>query len=339
MNINDIAKLAGVSKTTVSRVLNNRPDVNKKTATRINTLINAVGYTPNALAKAITEKRSKTVGLVIPYKASFIFSSQYYVELLRGISTLFDERCYYLMFCYPKDGNYIEFYRQGRVDGFILISHDFDHANILDHLLETQTPFVSTVDFPNYSDKIAYVDIDNYACSQTVMEYLINLGHTHIAYVGESSIIGALRRGDAYRDCLHKNNIPFRDEYFRLSASRSQQLIQSGYLLAKELMSLPEPPTAIFCSADTLAIGVNRAIHELGLKIPQDVSLVGFDGDDVGRYLNPPLTTVVQSAFDKGYIAAQSFLNYLENGTPMQSQRLTNAYLDIRSSTAPPKFR
>lgn len=332
MTIDEIARLAGVSKTTVSRVLNQKPDVSKETADRINTLIRDTGYTPNAFAKAINNKKSDTVGLVIPYAASYIFSSQYFSELLRGISTQVDERSYCLMLCYPKNSNCIDIYKQGRVDGFIVITPSLKHTGFIDELLEVNAPFILTSELPEYSDRVAFMDIDEYAAAWTVVEHLIELGHTRIAFIGEDASVCSGRRADAYRKCLETHEIPFREEYVRLGTN---ELAEFGCNFTKELMSLPNPPTAIFCAADMIAIGANRGLHMLELQIPEQVSLVGFDDIFISRYLNPPLTTVHQSPYDRGYNVSKKLIDFLEDGISMKADPL-DFHFEIRSSTSAP---
>lgn len=335
MNIDEIAKLAGVSKTTVSRVLNNRPDVSKETADRINTLIKCTGYTPNAFAKAINKKQANTIGLVIPYEASYIFSNMYFVELLRGISTHIDERSYYLMLCYPKGNNFVDIFKQKRIDGFIVISPDVNHARIINDLLEAKAPLILTANVPCYTGATAYVDIDDALGARLAIEHLISLGHRRIAYVGESSVISALRRKEAYLECLRIHNISSDENLIRCAEGN---MVEAGYNIMKDLMTLPSPPTAVFFSTDMLAIGANNAAHNMGLQIPEDVSLVGFDDVFMSQYLSPPLTTVFQSAYDKGRIAAKTLIDYLEDGVPMSNQ-LLDISLQLRSSTAPPHLQ
>lgn len=332
MTIDEIAKLAGVSKTTVSRVLNNKPDVSKETLNRVNAVIRDTGYTPNAFAKAINDKRSNTIGLVIPYAASYIFSSQYFSELLRGISTLVDERSYCLMLCYPSNGNCIDFFKQGRVDGFVVITPGLKQVGIIDELLAAKAPFILTSELPQYAGRATWVDVDEYTGAHQAVEHLVSLGHTQIAYIGEADCFCSHRREEAYRNCLLENDIPCHEEYICLS---NDDLMESGYTLTNKLMELPNPPTAIFCSADMVAIGANRALNALGIRIPQDVSLVGFDDVFMSQYLTPPLTTVHQSAYDRGYVVAKNLIDFLHDNIPMKNQML-DLYLQIRDSSVAP---
>jgi LacI family transcriptional regulator len=144
MNIEEIAKLAGVSKSTVSRVLNNKPDVSKETFERVNAIIRAADYTPNAFAKAINENKSKTIGLIIPHDANYFFSNFYYTEFLHGISVLIDEQSYYLMLFYPKFNDYILAFKQKRVDGFIVAIPALEHNKLINALAGVGAPLILT---------------------------------------------------------------------------------------------------------------------------------------------------------------------------------------------------
>ena len=323
--------MAGVSKTTVSRVLNDKPDVSHTTSDRIKRIIQDTGYTPNAFAKAINDKKTHTIGLVIPYTASYIFTSQYFSELLRGISSDVDERTYHLMLCYPKNGNCAEIFKEGRVDGFIVITPSLDQTRVLDELQAVDAPYIMASKLPGYMENsVAYVDIDERGAARQVIEHLIGLGHRRISCVGETQSVSSQERVAEYRKCLEEQGIPYREEYARLSGDST--LPEGGYEMARDLMNLPEPPTAIFCCADMLAIGVYKALYTLGVRIPQDVSVVGFDDIFMCQYLNPPLTTVHQSAYDRGRMVAEKLINYLETGT-FGEQTILDTYLQLRSST------
>ncbi|HIZ55210.1 MAG TPA: LacI family transcriptional regulator [Firmicutes bacterium] len=331
MTIGEIAKLAGVSKTTVSRVLNGKPDVSNVTAERIKKIIRDTGFIPNAFAKAINDKKTHTIGLIIPYSVSYIFSSQYFSELLRGISSYVDERLYHLMLCYPQSGNCAEIFKEGRVDGFIVITPSLNQIEILDDLKKAKAPFVLTSKLPGYmEDSVAYVDIDERKATRQAIEHLISLGHKRIACVGENLSASAQERTAEYRRCLLDYGIPCEEEYIRLSDEKD--LPEAGCKEAQELMALPVTPTAIFCCADMIAIGVYKTLHTLGVQIPQNVSVVGFDDIFMCQYLNPPLTTVHQSAYVRGRTITEKLIDFLENGTSGE-HIILEAYLKIRNST------
>ena len=331
MTINELAKLAGVSKTTVSRVLNGKPDVSKATMDRINALIKDTDYTPNAFAKAINIKKSRTLCLVLPFTPSYIFSSMYYSDLLRGIYTHVDERSYYLMLCYPKNNNCSSFFKQHRVDGFIVITPSLRHTDIIDELREVDAPTILTSALPD-CPYFPYADINEFEGTRQAIEHLIQLGHRRIAYIGEAFSACSLQREHAMKECLAKHSIVCNEAYIRLA---NDDLMMSGYEQTKVLMGLQTPPTAIFCSADTTAIGALSALHELKIRVPNEVSLIGFDDVFMCKYLDPPLTTVHQSAYMRGYTVTKAIIDFLEDETPMHNIILEQS-LQIRSSTAKP---
>lgn len=333
MNIEEIAKLAGVSKSTVSRVLNNKPDVSKETFERVNAIIRAADYTPNAFAKAINENKSKTIGLIIPHDANYFFSNFYYTEFLHGISVLIDEQSYYLMLFYPKFNDYILAFKQKRVDGFIVAIPALEHNKLINALAGVGAPLILTGCPPECFKEIPYVDVDDVYGARLAMEHFIKLGHKRIAFVGEEKLISSSYRLSSYRQCLKDYNLEYDESLIRLT---SETPLEAGYTIMRELMSLPKPPTAIFFSSDMLAISASSVAHSMGLEIPRDVSLIGYDGIIMSKYLYPPLTTVYQPAFNKGYASAKMLIEYLKNGTPMKPLYL-DTHLLVRGSTAPPR--
>lgn len=330
ITISEIAKIAGVSKTTVSRVLNNKPDVDPATREKILALISETGFQPNAFAKAISQQNSRYIGLLIPHKAEYVFSNPFYTEVMRGVSTEVDSRGYYLLLCYAHEVNYLDIYRQKRVDGFILLSPGSYHRNIIDSLNEENVPFVSTAKISD-QESMTFVDIDNFRAGMLVMEHLISLGHQRIAYIGKPTLTSSIERMESHRAVLEKYHLPY-DPAMVLVTEKSS--IESGHDTTLELLRLPKPPTAIFLANDVMAFGAIQAIHESGLRVPEDISVVGFDDVPQASYVNPPLTTVRQPAFEKGVCAAHLLIDWLE-GEDVQKAQILEVELVVRESTAP----
>lgn len=330
MTLENIAKLAGVSKTTVSRVINNKPDVNPETKKQILEIIDKYDFQPNAFAKAISSKKSNNIGLIIPHEADYIFSNPFYVEVFRGVSTEINRRGYYLLICYPHDNNYLDIYKQKRVDGFILMSPGSLHKNIVKSLFELNAPLISTARLPD-EPKLAYIDVDNYYGSTLVMDYLLSLGHHKIAFFGKPNLTSSQDRLLGYQDCLAKNQIPYDEALVKVCNSSS---IKCGGDTMNDLLEHTSDLTAVFCSNDLIAIGAMNAIREHGLRIPEDISVVGFDDVPLSRYITPSLTSVKQPAYEKGVKAAEALINFLENDIDPKSYNL-NLELVKRKSTAP----
>jgi LacI family transcriptional regulator len=334
MTIEEIAKLAGVSKTTVSRVLNSKPDVNKATREKILQIIDENDFQPNAFAKAFSLQKSHSIGLIIPYEADYIFSNPFYIEVMRGVSTEINNRGYYLSICYPKDHNYVDMYKQKRVDGYILMSPGSFHSHIIESLNEVKAPFVSTAHIPDYADMIS-VDVDNYKGGRMLTEYLVGLGHKRIAYIGKLSVTSSTDRLHGYQDILKENKILLDDKLVKISKSGTSD---SGYQIMKELLNENRDITAVFAASDIMTGGVIKAIKEAGFSVPEDISVVGFDDIPNSAYADPPLTTIKQPAFEKGVEATKMLIDLIEDEIEPKSKML-DLKLVIRKSTGIAKSR
>lgn len=330
ITIGEIARIAGVSKTTVSRVLNDKPDVDPGTREKILALISQYSFQPNAFAKAISLQKSHHIGLLIPHKAEYVFSNPFYTEVMHGVSVQVDRCGYYLLICYAHEVNYLDIYNQKRVDGFILLSPGSFNTQIIDTLNKEQVPFVSTAKIADKQGMI-YVDIDNFHAGSLVIEHLVSLGHRKIAYIGKPSLTSSIERMQGYRAVLEKYNLPFSESWVYTTDTSSTA---SGHEYTHRVLREPDRPTAIFLANDVMAIGAIKAVEEMGLRVPEDISIVGFDDIPLASYITPPLTTVRQPTFEKGSEAARMLVNLLEENSLPQS-KIMDVELVVRGSTGP----
>lgn len=333
ITIDEIARLAGVSKTTVSRVLNNRPDVNRDTRQRILALMAERDYQPNAFATAISSQKSRNIGLIIPHEADYIFMNPFFVEVLRGISTVIDEHRYSLLVSLAHTQDYLVAFKQKKVDGFLVLSPGELHHGIINALARADAPFVSTSRLEQ-EEGLAYVDVDNVAGGRVAVEHLLDLGHRRIAYVGKPSLTSSRDRLAGYKEAIGARGIAF-DEALIVVAEGSSE--RHGYDAVQRLLRRVAMPTAIFFANDLLAIGALKALAERQVRVPHQVSLVGFDGVPMAEFVSPPLTTVRQPAFEKGARAAELLLQCLEDGKRPQSQVLDVALVVRKSTARPPR--
>lgn len=329
ITIGELAKIAGVSKTTISRVINSKPDVDPGTREKILSLIAEYGFQPNAFAKAISQKQSNHIGLLIPHKAEYVFSNPFYTEVMRGVSTAVDENGYYLLICYAHEVNYMDIYKQKRVDGFVLLSPGSFHKHIIEALNVGSVPFVSTARILGEAE-MTYVDVDNFAGASMLMEHLVSLGHERIAFIGKPTLQSSQDRLSAYQTILEKSGIKYDPELVLVTDTSS---VESGHEYTLRLLRSQKPPTAIFLANDVMAIGAINAAHETGLRVPEDISIVGFDDIPFSNYTSPALTTVHQPAFEKGVRAAELLINLLETQEPQESVILP-MQMAVRKSTA-----
>jgi DNA-binding LacI/PurR family transcriptional regulator len=330
LTIDDIAKMAGVSKTTVSRVINQKPDVHPNTRKRINDLIEEVNFHPNLFATGKTSHKINHIGLIVPYTTSSILSNQFYVGVLQGILDEVERRDHYLLFCYVHQTNYREIYEQKRVEGFILLSPAALHHSIILELEDANIPFISTAKVMD-EPEIPYVDIDNVKGAELAVDHLLELGHRKIAFAGKPILSSNHDRLFGYRQTLQNNNVPINEAYVQAVDVSS---IETGYNMMLKLLALEDPPTAVFSSCDVMAFGAMKAINEKGLKVPDDISIVGFDDIPLSRNMTPSLTTVRQPAIEKGAIAAGKLIDFLVNGKSLDTEIL-DVELVVRDSTGP----
>jgi LacI family transcriptional regulator len=310
ITIKDIANKANVSLTTVSRVLNNKPDVKPETRKLILDIIAEYNFQPNAFARGISSKKSNCIGLIIPREVDYILNNSFYPEVIRGISTEFTKRGYFLMFLYTDDADYlINVYNQKRVDGYILIRIGINDRNIVEALNAAEAPFVSTTKILNEKG-LVFVDIDHYKGASMAVEHLISLGHRKIGMIAAAnSLTNSKERINAYHDVLMKHSISIEDNM----VERADTSMAGGYESMKLMLENNAVPTAVFVAGDVMAIGAMKAIKEAGKRIPEDISVIGFDGIPETEFTDPPLTTIKQSAYMKGEKAASLLIRKIEN--------------------------
>lgn len=308
--LEEIAKLAGVSRSTVSRVVNNHPNVRDQVRERVWEVIRETGYQPNAAARSLVTRRTHIVGVIIPEAVTKLFTDPFFPLFLRGVTETCNAHHYYLMlslFTGPagQDEMYRRIVGSGHLDGVIVASTRMDDP-LFSKLLQDDMPFVLVGRLPD--ERVNYVDVDNVAAARMAVEHLIQLGHKRIGTItGPLSMTGGQDRLEGYRNALKAHRIPILDELI----VEGDFTESSGRVGAQQL--LVASPTAIFAASDSMAIGALKALREAGLRVPDDVALVGFDDVSVATAVEPALTTVHQSIEGLGSMAAELLLNLLEN--------------------------
>ncbi|MBN2008021.1 LacI family DNA-binding transcriptional regulator [candidate division KSB1 bacterium] len=336
ITIDDVAKVANVSKATVSAVINNRPGISDKTRMKVMKVIKKLNYRPNQVARSLSIKETKTIGLLIkeinnPFfgkvmKGVFDTCSMQDYTVLLGSSELSPE----------KQTGCIETLTSQRVDGLIispLQGADVDFGFLVD-LLRTNYPFVMLDRIHNYTTNL--VDINNQESAYNAVKYLLELGHTRIAYfAGPPYSAHDNDRLVGYQNALVEHGVPVRKNYTVPVGS----YIENGYEAGIEFFSsIPELPTAVLCFNDLSAIGLINALLELNLRVPDDVSVIGFDDIEFCSSVKIPLTTVRIPAFDIGKTATDLLIEQIANRNNFEVKSiLLDAPLIIRNSCAPPK--
>ena len=336
LTIEEVALAAHVSRSTVSRVINNHPSVRPQVRERVEHVIAQLRYSPRAAARSLASRRTQSVGLLIPRSAALIFSDPFFPHVIQGITETCSRRGYFLMLSMVTAEREQDFYERviagHHVDGLMMLSSDVDDP-ILPMLIRDSTPLVLVGRHP-YLPHISSADVDNLGGARAAVRHLIELGHERIATItGPLYMAAAMDRRDGYKQALAEARIPVRPELIR-EADFTQA---GGHLAMSELLRLDQPPTAVFTASDPMAVGAMRAIIEAGYSVPADISLVGFDDLPLSQMLTPPLTTVHQPLYELGAAAADLLLNRLEqHGDDVTMHTRLPTHLVVRDSTARP---
>ena len=305
--IRDVAKYASVSVATVSRVLNNSPAVREDTRRRVLEAIKALDYSPNPIARKLSKGLTHTIAVVLP-----LFTLPSFVERLRGVHQELADNDYDLVLysvetLEQRDAFLNRLSSPSRVDGLILMSLPPADEQV-SRLVRSGVP---TVLVDARHPKLPHIVVDDEAGGYMATCHLISLGHRRIAYLSDyldTPFHPSMRqRYEGYRRALKAAGVPFQEQYHVWDAHGRNEARK----LAIRLLSLAEPPTAIFAASDTQAIGVLDAALEMGIHVPRDLSVIGFDGIRDAEYLK--LTTVEQPLYDSGVLGATTLLSLLRD--------------------------
>lgn len=323
--IAEVARHAGVGVATVSRVLNGSPAVREQTRQRVLDAIDELGYAPNPAARALSTGRTLSVGVVAPF-----FTRPSVIERLRGISHVLAGAGYRMvLFDVERPGQDAEFFRTlpGGLDGLLSISLCPPDAD-LDRFAAAEIPVV-LVDYPH--ERLPAVHTDDVAGGRMATEHLLELGHERIAFLGDFEhnyhgfTSSAMRRA-GYQEALCSAGLEVDTELVR----RASHGREPAAVLTRELLDSSDPPTAIFAASDTQAMGVLEAADELGVAVPDDLAVVGYDDIETARYAG--LTTIAQPLEESGAVGAHLLLAALECGNP--AGRRLEVRLVVRSTTS-----
>ncbi len=306
--IKDIAREAGVSTNTVSRALNDKPDVSAHTRAHILSIAKRLNYSPNYLAKSLISKHTRTLGVVVTDNAN-----PFYAQVIKGIEDTARRNGYNIILCNTneeseREGEALNLLREKRVDG-ILITPVQKNREYLKALANLDIPFVLVNRHPRefLSD---YVVNDNVAGGSLALGRLIGIGRRRLAYIsGPATISSAQERLEGCRQAIAQKGSGAEVE---LIVKQADLKMEDGYRAMRDLLDREPAPDGVFAYSDLLAIGAMRAIHESGRRIPQDIALVGYDDIDFARYLEVPLTTVKQPRYRIGREAAGILIDKLE---------------------------
>jgi LacI family transcriptional regulator len=335
VTIYEVAREAGVSTATVSRVINDRRHVREATRSKVEEAMRHLGYVANRSARGLAGGRSRVIGLLV-----YELGSSYFNQLIRGIDAATAEIGYDLMLYTTharreSEAQHAAELASGPVDGLILVLA-VEIGNYVDRLRAQGVPFV-LLDHDRDVPGSTFVTAANRRGTRDAIEHLIGLGHRRIGFItGTPGTSPARERLAGYRDALRDADLPFDPTL----VVKGDFLEPRGYEATQELLALDRRPTAIFTSADTAAFGAIKAARAAGLRVPRDISVVGFDDIPESSLVMPPLTTVRQPLQEMGATAVRLLRRLMDepDATPRRTELLTE--LIVRESSGrPPKSR
>ncbi len=314
--LEEVAKLAGVSRSTVSRVVNQHPNVRPEVRERVWEVIRQTGYQPHAAARSLATRRTRVIGLIIPQAVTTLFTDPYFPILIRGIADACNAHNYHLMLSLfsrrrvqesraHQDLLYQQVLRSRYLDGVVVSSAPLDDP-IFRRLLEDGVPFVLIGRYSH--ERVSYVDVDNVVGARMAVEHLLRLGHERVATItGPLNMCAGQDRLEGYRQALTARGIPVDEDLIA-----EGDFTEGGGQAAMQRL-LPRHPTAVFAASDMMAVGALKVLREAGLRVPEDVAVVGFDDIPLASMVEPPLTTVRQPIEQLGSMAVELLVSLLEN--------------------------
>lgn len=319
----DVAQLAGVSRTTVSFVLNNVPGmrISEETRQRVLDAVRELEYHPNASARRLVTGRTQILAYVERQSPEQAFADAFMPQVLRGVHDAASRDSYEILFApiplESTDGRFSRLLRGHHVDGIILSGPRTDDAE-LRKLLDTVSPIVLQGQWPEIN--AASVDVDNVKAARLATEHMIGLGHERIGMIvhAPSSFTASISRLRGFKEALEAHELQLNEELITYADFTPT----SGEKALHSLIQENEPPTGIFVSSDTVAIGVIHASQELGYRIPDDLAIVGFDDIPLSVYVDPPLTTIRLPAYGIGWAAADLLIRMIEDDEEVQDTNL-----------------
>jgi DNA-binding LacI/PurR family transcriptional regulator len=330
VTIKDIARILGISKSTVSRALTEHSDVNAETRKKVLAIAQELQYQRNSIALNLKKQRTNTVGVIIPETGNPFFS-----RAVSGIQKIANDQGYNVMVCqsnecYVTEKSILKSLLATQVDGLLIsISRETDNTDHFETLLQKKIPVV-------FFDRIckaldtSQVFTDNYDIAFEATQYLIRKGCTRIATItGPRHLYTSFNRFQGYMDALTKNNLEFNPDYLLLADFRKESI--QAY--THHLINLPERPDAIFAMNDLIAIEMMHIIKKQGLRVPHDIAILGFNNELISQFVEPSLSTIEHPAHDIGAAAAGILLSQIKDPDTKPQKKLIRSRLVIREST------
>ena len=333
VTIKDVATLAGVSPSTVSRTCKNNPSISEETKERVRKAMAELGYEPNFQASNLASQNSRTIGIILPASAKEVYENSFYLEAIQGISHYCNGRQYMTTIVTGQDEAEIldavrSMSRSGKVDGFIILYSKKDDP-VIDYLFNEGLLYILIGKATQYTNQTIYIDNDNLLAGREAAEYLYQLGHRRIAYLGsDSSLMFSADRKAGYQLALASHQLPVRPEY----CVEVKNVSENNKEAIRGLLMQKDRPTAILVSDDILAVSLERVCLENHLAIPEDLSIISFNNSLFARLTSPQLTSIDIGAGQLGSEAASQIINHIENPNLLATKIIVPHHLIERDS-------
>lgn len=333
VTIKDVAKIAGVSVATVSRVINGTKPVSEETSKRVLDAIKETNFVPNAAARSLVVKKTKMIGIVLND-----ITNVYFGELVKGIDATAKYFDYNIILCNSNDNEKVELdnlflLKEKGVDGIIYTAHKYIRKEVKEFIDTCKVPIVSL----NRPCKNALsIRVDNYLESLEATKYLISLGHKNIGFISgyTDDDASGQERLRGYKKGLLDNNIRFKPTM----VVEGNYTVKSGYDACEKLLILNKGITAIFCANDEMAFGAINCVIDRGLNVPEDISIMGFDDIKYASYFRPKLTTVHQPIYEIGEMSTIMLIKQINKEEIMEKDVIVKGGIVVRESTGKVKI-
>jgi len=330
--IYEIAKIAGVSPTTVSKVINNYPDVSDKTRAKIKKILEEENFLPNSQAQFLSTKRTWTLGIVYFEDLGVGLNHPFFSGVIEAFKKQADKHGYSLLFGSKNDrlknDTFLEYFKYRCVDGIAIICTDPNDKETLE-LIESDFPIV-VIDM--FNKNTSTVTSDNLEGCNLAIKYLYDLGHREIAHItgaSQSDNWPSHIRKEGYIKIMKKLKLEIKEGYIADGVNFD---VSGGYKAMKDLLNLKDRPTAVFAACDKIAIGAINAAKDAGIKIPEDISIIGFDDIEISEYLTPRLTTIRQNCNEIGRTAVDLLVEQINEKEKLKINKIVPVELIERDS-------
>lgn len=338
VTLKDVAALAGVSPSTVSRTCKDNPSISEETKERVRRAMAQLGYDSGGLSQPAPHpcEAPRTIGIILPPSQKETYENAFYLETIRGISQFCSHRQYVNTVITGQNEDELlgviqALTRSGQVDSFIIL-YSRQKDPVIDYLYNEGLLYVLIGKAYQYANQTIYIDNDNLLAGQEATEYLIGLGHKSIAYLGsDSSLMFSADRKAGYQLALNLHQLPQRPDHCLEVPSISRD----DWSALHAMLQSPGRPTAIVVSDDILAVALERVCLEVGLSIPDDLSIISFNNSLLARITSPQLTSIDVNSCQLGIEAASQIINHMENPNLMATKIIVPHHLIERDSCRP----